>query len=85
MRQQKNSDGASLREKVTRLDRPLTKNQPEMRSKGLVELSTMFNVSTTQLQLPRPPFENLCPICTSFFDRYRFFRQSYVGVCPLTF
>ena len=45
MCQQKNSDGASLREKVTRLDRPLTKNQPEMRSKGLVELSTMFNVS----------------------------------------
>ena len=46
MCQQKNSDGASLREKVTRLDRPLTKNQPEMRSKGLVELSTMFNGST---------------------------------------
>jgi hypothetical protein len=46
MCQQKNSDGASLREKETCLDRPLTKNQPEMRSKGLVELSTMFNVST---------------------------------------
>jgi len=44
---QKSSMKASLREKVACLDCPLTKNQSEMRSKGLVELSTMFNVSTT--------------------------------------
>src|SRR5262249_52751712 len=52
--QQKHSDGASLREKKALLDYPLMINQPEIRSKRLLELSTMSNSSTFGVKLAAP-------------------------------
>jgi len=46
MCQQKKSDGVSLQDEMACLDCLITKNRPELRSQGLVELSTISNGST---------------------------------------
>jgi hypothetical protein len=48
---QRMSDGASLREEKVCPDCPLTKNRPERGLERLLELSTMFNRSTSFTKL----------------------------------
>ena len=46
MCQQKKTDGISLQDEMAGLDCLIAKNRPELRSQGLVELSTISNEST---------------------------------------
>jgi hypothetical protein len=59
MCQQKQSDGASLREEKVCPDCPRTKNRHERGLERLVELSTMFNGSTSRQVLPLNMVDNL--------------------------
>lgn len=70
MCKQKKSDGASLQDEMACLDCLITKNRPEQRSQGLVELSTISNGST---HLPFSPQYDACEAshATSPFLRLR--------------